>query len=258
MKKYTTQLGTIDKYIAGFPEPVQVILQQLRTTIKKAAPAAEESINYGVPTFTLNGNLVHFAAYKNHIGFYPAPSAIEAFKKELSVYKGAKGSVQFSIDKPLPLALISKIVKFRVKENEAKTNGEKNLKPVAKKGGSKKLTDNEQVKEYLSQLPPSQKKDIEAVRKIIKRASSKLNERIKWNAPSYYYKEDIVTFGPYKTHKLLLVFHHPLIVKIKSTLLEGDYKDRRLMHFKDKADAEANQKELTRILNELLNMIDKK
>lgn len=146
-----------------------------------------------------------------------------------------------------------------------KENG--NKEPVAKKSTSKKLTDEEQVKEYISQLPAAQKKELEAVRKIIKSASSKLNERIKWNAPSYYYKparlghsggDDIVTFGPYKTHKLLLVFHHPLIVKVKSTLLEGDYKDRRLTHFKDQADAEANQKELTRIIKELINMIDKK
>lgn len=108
---------TIDDYIAGFPKDVQVILEDLRATIRKAAPEAEETINYQIPTFTLNGNLVHFAAYKNHIGFYPTPSGIAAFKKELSAYEGAKGSVQFPIDKPLPLRLITKIVKFRVKEN---------------------------------------------------------------------------------------------------------------------------------------------
>ena len=108
---------TIGDYIAGFAKDVQVILEELRATIGKAAPEAEETINYQIPTFTLNGNLVHFAAYKNHIGFYPTPSGIAAFKKELSAYEGAKGSVQFPIDKPLPLRLITKIVKFRVKEN---------------------------------------------------------------------------------------------------------------------------------------------
>ena len=107
----------IDVYIEGLPKDIQKILEELRVTIRKAAPAAEETINYGIPTFTLNGNLVHFAAFKNHIGFYPAPSGIEAFKKELSVYDGAKGSVQFPIKDKLPLALITKIVKFRVKEN---------------------------------------------------------------------------------------------------------------------------------------------
>jgi uncharacterized protein YdhG (YjbR/CyaY superfamily) len=114
---------TIDEYVAGLPEETRTILQKLRTTIAKSAPDAEESINYGIPTFKLNGNLVHFAAFKNHIGFYPAPSGIEAFKKELSVYEGAKGSIKFPLDKPLPYDLISKIVKFRVKENleKAKT-----------------------------------------------------------------------------------------------------------------------------------------
>jgi uncharacterized protein YdhG (YjbR/CyaY superfamily) len=114
---------TIDDYIAGFPKDVQVILEELRATIRKAAPEAEETINYQIPTFTANGNLVHFAAYKSHIGFYPTPSGIAAFKKELSTYEGAKGSVQFPIDKPLPLRLITKIVKFRVKENLERAEG---------------------------------------------------------------------------------------------------------------------------------------
>ena len=107
----------IDKYINEFPSTTRTLLQQIRTCIQLAAHEASEKINYGIPTFTLNGNLVHFAGYKNHIGFYPTPSAIAAFKKELTVYKGAKGSVQFPLDKPLPLALIGKIVQFRVKEN---------------------------------------------------------------------------------------------------------------------------------------------
>lgn len=108
---------TIDEYIASFPIHTQKLLQKIRATIKKAAPQAEETINYAMPTFKLNGNLVHFAGYKNHIGFYPAPSAITAFKDELSEYKNAKGSVQFPIDQPLPLGLITKMVTFRVKEN---------------------------------------------------------------------------------------------------------------------------------------------
>ena len=108
---------TIDEYINAFPEDVQKILNQLRQTIKDAAPEAEETINYQMPTFTLNGNLVHFAAFKNHIGFYPTPAGIEAFREELAPYKGAKGSVQFPIDQSLPLPLIRKIVEYRVKEN---------------------------------------------------------------------------------------------------------------------------------------------
>ena len=117
----------IDEYIANFPTHIREILEKLRDTIRKAAPEAEETINYAIPTFTLKGNLVHFAAFQNHIGFYPAPSGIEAFKKELSIYEGAKGSIKFPIDKPLPLGLVTKIVKFRMKENleRAKTKAKK-------------------------------------------------------------------------------------------------------------------------------------
>ena len=117
MKTNQSSSPKIDEYIAGFPEEVQEILEKIRTTIRKAAPNAEETINYGIPTFTLKGNLVHFAGFKKHIGFYPTPTGIERFKKELSVYEGAKGSVQFPLDKPIPYGLISKIVKFRIKEN---------------------------------------------------------------------------------------------------------------------------------------------
>jgi len=106
-----------DNYLDRFPKDVQQRLQKIHLTVKKAAPQAREKISYGIPAFTLNGMLVWFAAFKNHIGFYPRTSAIAAFKKELSAYKGAKGSVQFPFDKPLPLPLISRMVKFRVKEN---------------------------------------------------------------------------------------------------------------------------------------------
>ncbi len=109
-----------DKYIAGFPKAVQKILKTIRETIRKAAPEAEESFKYGIITYVLNGNLVHFGGFKSHIGFYPAPSGIIKFQKELADYKGAKGSVQFPLDKPIPLGLISRIVKFRVKENLGK------------------------------------------------------------------------------------------------------------------------------------------
>ncbi len=109
--------NTIDEYIAGFPQDVQQKLESIRTAIRKAAPDSQETISYGIPTFTLKGSLVHFAAFKRHIGFYPTPSGIERFKKELSAYEGAKGSVRFPLDKPVPLALIKRIVKFRTKEN---------------------------------------------------------------------------------------------------------------------------------------------
>lgn len=121
----TAQAENIDEYIAGFPKEVQKLLKEIRSTIREAAPEAEEAMSYAIPTFKLNGNLVHFAAFKNHIGFYPTPGGIEAFKKELSVYESAKGSVQFPMDQPLPLSLISNIVKFRVKENLKKKSGKK-------------------------------------------------------------------------------------------------------------------------------------
>jgi len=111
----------IDEYIAGFPEGIQAILEELRAAIREAAPEAVEAISYQMPTFKLNGNLVHFAAFKNHIGLYPAPTGIEAFKKDLSAYAGGKGSVQFPLNKPLPMDLITRIVKFRVWENQEKS-----------------------------------------------------------------------------------------------------------------------------------------
>ncbi len=115
----------IDNYINGFPKEIQTLLQQVRMTVRNAAPEAEEKISYGMPTFFLKGNLVHFAAFKNHIGFYPVPSGMNAFKEELSVYKQGKGSAQFPLDKPMPLSLITKIVKFRVKENLEKAKANK-------------------------------------------------------------------------------------------------------------------------------------
>jgi uncharacterized protein YdhG (YjbR/CyaY superfamily) len=110
--------NNIDEYIAGFPKDIQTILEQIRATIKKVAPEAKESISYAIPTFTLNKTyLVYFAAFKNHIGFYPTPIGMEAFKEEFIHYKTGKGSIQFPLDKPMPFDLITKIVEFRIKEN---------------------------------------------------------------------------------------------------------------------------------------------
>lgn len=112
---------TMDAYIASFPKEVRGILEQIRQTIRKAAPGATEAISYQIPTFKLNGsNLVHFAAWKDHIGFYATPSGNVAFRKELAQYKVAKGSIQFPLDEPLPYDLVTKIAKFRVKETQVK------------------------------------------------------------------------------------------------------------------------------------------
>ena len=121
-------ITSIDEYIAAFPAEVQEKLRAMRATIHAAAPEATEKISYGMPTFFLEGNLVYFAAFKQHIGFYPAPQGIEEFARELSVYKGAKGSVQFPLDQPLPLDLVSRIVKFRASENLQKAASKKRRK----------------------------------------------------------------------------------------------------------------------------------
>ncbi len=120
MSSDQTAPQTIDEYIAGFPPDVQKILIRIRKTIRKSAPGAQETIKYRMPTFTLEGNLVHFAAFKSHIGFYPTPTGTAKFQKQLSPYKGAKGSVRFPLDEPIPYDLIGEIVRFRVKENLAR------------------------------------------------------------------------------------------------------------------------------------------
>ena len=113
----TKQYKNIDEYIAAFPEEVQETLKKLRQVIKEAAPDAQEVISYGMPAFKQNGILVYFAAFKNHIGFFPTASGVAAFKKDLSAYEASKGTIRFPLDKPIPFGLVEKIVKFRVQEN---------------------------------------------------------------------------------------------------------------------------------------------
>ena len=118
----------IDEYIADFPDDVQPLLEKVRMAIRKAAPRAEEAIKYQIPTFVLNGNLIHFGGYKNHIGLYPGSRPIQEFKDELAKYRISKGTVQFPLDKPLPLGLIGKITKFCVKRNLEKAASRKGAK----------------------------------------------------------------------------------------------------------------------------------
>jgi uncharacterized protein YdhG (YjbR/CyaY superfamily) len=115
-----TAPGGINEYIAGFPVEIQQILEKIRAIVHEEAPGAEEAIKYQMPTFVLKGNLVHFAAFKNHVGFYPTPSGTEKFKEELAPYQGGKGSIRFPLDQPIPYDLIRKIVTFRVAETQAK------------------------------------------------------------------------------------------------------------------------------------------
>ena len=123
-KKY----NTIDEYISTFPENIQTILQELKRVIEEAAPKAEEVISYQIPAFKQKGNLVYFAAFKNHIGFFPTSSGVESFKKELADYETSKGTIRFPLDKTIPYDLVRKIVKFRVKENLEKSEGKPNQK----------------------------------------------------------------------------------------------------------------------------------
>jgi uncharacterized protein YdhG (YjbR/CyaY superfamily) len=125
MDSVKNKAATVDEYIAGFPKEIQQLLQALRATIKRAAPNAEEIISYQMPAYKYHGMLVYFAGFKNHIGFYATPTGHAAYKKELSVYKEGKGSVQFPHHQPLPLSLISRIVKFRMKENLERENVKK-------------------------------------------------------------------------------------------------------------------------------------
>ncbi len=127
MKTLKNRMLTVDEYIAGFPQDVQEILNELRAVIKTAAPQAEEKISYQMPAFYFHGNLVYFAAYKKHIGFYPTSSGIEHFKKELAGYEVSKGAVRFPLGKPIPLDLVRRMVDFRVRENMEKLRIKKKL-----------------------------------------------------------------------------------------------------------------------------------
>lgn len=248
--KNTVTPDTVDTYIRRFPPATRTRLQALRKTIRKAAPAAEELISYKMPAYKFNGMLVYFAGYDHHIGFYAAPTGHTRFKKELSAYKSGKGSVQFPHDQELPLGLIDRIVRFRMEENGKDiVKKKKSAKPVKNKDTKK---ENDAVSKWLSDLPEEKRKEIDAVRKLLKAASPDIRERIKWNAPSYYTSSDLFTFGPLRKSGILLVFHHPAIVTIKSGLLEGNYKDRRLIRFSDSREAQKNQKELSRIVRELV------
>ena len=132
----------IDKYIEGFPSNIQKILQRIRKTIQKAAPRANEAISYAIPTFKLNGNLIHFAAYEKHIGLYPAPREVEEFKNDMARYEGGKGTARFPLDEPIPYELIARIVTFRVGKNMEKTAGKRTAakKQTKKRVGGKKST----------------------------------------------------------------------------------------------------------------------
>lgn len=140
MEMFSPSLESIDAYIQSFPADIQQLLQEIRTTIKSVVPEAQEAINYRMPAFIYKGPLVYFAAYRNHIGFYPIPSGLEAFQAELSAYKCSKGAVQFPLSQPMPLDLIARITAFRAEENRQKELDRK--KPRPKKVDQKKADQN--------------------------------------------------------------------------------------------------------------------
>lgn len=246
--------ASVEEYIAAFPKEVQQLLNQMRKTIKAAAPKAAEGIFYGMPGYKYLGKpLVYFAGYANHIGFYATPTGHDAFKKELAKYKQGKGSVQFPITEKLPLQLVQRIVKFRVAGTDVKA-GDK--KTVAVKTKTIKPEATDAVANYMAALKHPLKAEAEIVRTVIKSAGKKLQERIKWNAPSYHINEtDLLTFNFSNAKSIRIIFHHPSIVKIKSALLQGEYKDRRIIYLNSAAEAKAATKELERIIKELVKLL---
>jgi uncharacterized protein YdhG (YjbR/CyaY superfamily) len=256
----------VDAYIAGFPDEVRALLEQVRTTVETTAPEAREIMNYGIPTLTLEGNLVHFAGYKNHIGFYPAPSGIEAFREELSIYKSAKGSVQFPVSEPLPIELIIRIVQFRVNENLSKATAKQTKKKSADKPA--KLTDKEQVAAHIAKLDPDIALVVQAVRKIILETDSLIGERIKWNNPAAYYTGDMKPFDPkeykreiavFNLHKgrVMVVFPSGAKVNDATGLLEGNFPDgRRIAIFKDLDDVASKAAALRGVIQTWIAMVE--
>jgi uncharacterized protein YdhG (YjbR/CyaY superfamily) len=239
---------TINAYISSFPKETQAILEQVRKTIKKAAPKAEETISYAIPTFKLNDKpLVYFAAFKKHIGFYATPTGHEVFKEALSTYKQGKGSVQFPLDKPMPLKLIATIVKFRIAENK--------LKATKKENGGQQT-----VQQFLNELQHPLKKEIVYLRKIILAANKNLTENIKWNGPNFCLDaEDRITMRIFPPKQIQLIFHRGAkvlaqpknkLIKDDSDILVWKTNDRAVATFLSVTDIRTKGYILNKIINE--------
>jgi uncharacterized protein YdhG (YjbR/CyaY superfamily) len=183
--------ANMDEYIAGFPKDIQKVLEQVRVVIQKAAPKAAETIKYTIPTFTLNGNLVSFAAYKNHIGLYPAPREVQALKKELSSYAGNKSTLQLSLDKPIPVALITKIVKYLVKRSAEKAKTKNLISKKAKPSG---------IGDYIKTAPKEARGKLREMHACIRAAAPGAIESLKWGMPAFSFTRILVTFAAFKHH----------------------------------------------------------
>jgi uncharacterized protein YdhG (YjbR/CyaY superfamily) len=257
MKKKAKPVATVDEYLQKLDPPVKQALEKLRQLIKKLLPNAEEVISYQIPTYRLNGPVAAFAAFPNHCSYYTMSHAVmKSLKEELRDYDCSGVTIHFQPAKPLPLSLVKKLVAEKLKENKTRISAKKTATKAIASKTQRQSTDEEQVNKYMEALSHPLKKEIEAVRKIIKGCDRRINERIKWNAPSYYTSADMVTFNPRAQQYVHLVFHHPAIVKIKSTLLEGEYKDRRMVYFADMKAVNKNKKELQRIMKELVKLVE--
>ena len=193
MKTNPIKPTTIDDYIAGFPPEVQERLQKIRTIMQKEMPKAEEAIKYQIPTFVLKGNVLSFAAYKTHIGIYPVPKGTLAFQKDMAIYKSAKSTAKFPLDKPIPLALIDKLVKYRIKEHLAKVSAKNRGEAMAK-------TDFKTMDEYIQLFPKDVQVILEQVRQTIQKAAPKAEETIKYQLPTFTLEGNLVYFAAFKNH----------------------------------------------------------
>jgi uncharacterized protein YdhG (YjbR/CyaY superfamily) len=251
----------VNDYMGALLPKQRKTLSKLRKIILAELPGAEELISYQIPTAKYNGKrVVAYAAFSNHYSLFPmSGSVISTLEKDLAEYEISKGTIRLDYNKPIPIELIKKIVAEKLKQSEKKQPSKKTEAPsTPSRAKTPKLTDEEKVALHMKKLKHPLKAEMEAVREIIKNANSKISERIKWNAPSYYYKEDLVTFNGWARNEVHLVFHHPSVVKIKSPLLEGDYPTRRMAYFREMKDVKSNKKELERIINILVKNIDTK
>lgn len=257
----------IDAYIAIYPRDVQEVLQKVRATIRKAAPEAEEAISYQMPTFKLGGNLVHFAAFKEHIGFYPTPSGITKFAKQLAPYAGGKGSLRFPLDKPMPYDLIAQVVKFRVAEQLAsqKAKGNGRVKSAAGQvkpaSATSKGAENE-VDRFLANLRHPRKADIETVRAVILGADKRISEHVKWNAPSFVLQDDFATMKLQPANTVQVVLHRgakrkagAITVADPKGLLKWAAKDRAVVTFADAKDIQGKKAAFTAILKQWIKQL---
>lgn len=257
---------SIDQYISLQPKEHQATLEKVRQTILSAAPGAQEVISYQMPAFKLNGVLVYFAIYKNHLGFYPTASGILAFKDEFADYKWSKGAVQFPLDKAIPYTLIKKIVKFRVEETKAKTQSVKKADAKKKPVSKTKVTD---VDQFLKATDHPLKELMQETRNLILKTDRSIGEEISWNAPSFFYtgemkpfkpkeyKRSIVVFNIFKKDELRLICLRGAFVDDPTKILEGDYKDgRRLITLQSLSELKQKKTAIQKVIKSILALIN--